>query len=241
MKPLISVIIPVYNGGAFLAEAVSSIVRQNYDPLEIIIIDDGSTDDTAAIAKNFREATYVYQENKGAAAARNHGLRIAQGELVCFLDADDLWTDNKITLQLSYFEKLPSTEVVIAYTQRMQLREIKNKQHIFQNYSEPVLVMGFVASMMRRSIFDKVGFIDETFRHCEDWDWFMKAKELGISMIVHRDVVTFYRRHDSNTSNQTTLGNHYTMMLLKRSLDRRRKKINETAYTLLKLSDYERN
>ena len=75
MKPLISAIIPVYNGEDFLAEAVSSIIRQNYDPMEIIIVDDGSTDDTAAIAKNFREANYVYQENKGASAARNHGLQ----------------------------------------------------------------------------------------------------------------------------------------------------------------------
>ncbi len=88
----VSVIIPVYNGDAYLLDAVDSIQRQHYKPLEIIIIDDGSTDSTAEIAADLRgDVRYVYQPNSGPSAARNKGLRMARGEVIGFLDVDDLW------------------------------------------------------------------------------------------------------------------------------------------------------
>jgi glycosyltransferase involved in cell wall biosynthesis len=237
----ISVIIPVYNGEAFLADAISSILRQHYDPLEIVVVDDGSTDGSAIIAKSFPNVVYVYQENKGHQVARNCGLQMAKGNMISFLDADDLWSDDKLELQLSCFKKNPSTEIVVGYTQRMQLLNVKDGKHEFRNYSDPVLGMSFTASLIRKSAFDKVGLIDEKFRQCDDWDWFMRAKELNVSMVVHKEVITFYRRHDDNMTNQITSGNHYTMMMLKRSLDRRRTEIKGTARILPKLSDFEEN
>lgn len=238
-KYFVSVIVPVYNGEAFIADAISSILRQNYVPMEIIVVDDGSTDKTAAIVKNFPEITYIYQKNSGAPAARNRGLQIAKGNMIAFLDADDLWSDDKINLQLSLFRKEPSTEIVVGYTQRMQLIKTMNGKHYFRNYSDPVLGMDFIAALVRRSVFDKVGPIDETFLHCDDWDWFMRAKELGITMLVHREVVRYYRRHDNNITNEMTSENYYAVRMLKRSLDRRRLEKNGTARPLPKLSDFE--
>jgi glycosyltransferase involved in cell wall biosynthesis len=229
----------VYNGEAFIADAISSALRQNYEPMEIIVVDDGSTDKTAAIVKSFQEITYVYQKNGGAPAARNQGLHIAKGNMIAFLDADDLWNDDKINLQLACFRKQPSAEIVVGYTQRMQFIETKDGKHHFRNYLDPVLGMNFVASLIRRSVFDKVGLIDEAFPHCDDWDWFMRAKELNISMLVHREAVRFYRRHDNNITNKMTKENHYKVMMLKNSLNRRRLEEKGAARTLPKLSDFE--
>lgn len=236
---LVSAIIPVFNGEAFLGDAISSILRQNYQPLEIIIVDDGSTDKTAKIARSFPGVTYVYQENRGAPAARNRGLQMARGNVVGFLDADDLWSDDKLELQISRFKREPAVEIVVGYTQRMVLTSVKDGKHEFRNFSDPVLGMDFVASLIRKSVFDKVGLIDETFRQCDDWDWFMRAKELGVNMLVHKEVSRFYRRHDENITNQTEKANHYQMMMLKKSLDRRRRGGDGKTQLLPKLSDSE--
>lgn len=233
----VSAIIPVYNGEAFLADAISSILRQNYPSLEIIVVDDGSVDKTAAVIQRFPKVRYVYQENRGAPAARNRGLQMARGELVGFLDADDLWSDDKLERQVSLFKREPSAEIVVGYTQRMQLIGMKDGKHEFRNYEVPVLGMDFVASLIRKSVFEKVGLIDETFRQCDDWDWFMRAKELGIKMLVHKEVSRFYRHHDDNITKQIETGNRYTMMMLKKSLDRRREEKKGLARILPKLSD----
>lgn len=235
----VSAIIPVCNGEAFLADAISCILRQNYEPLEIIVVDDGSTDKTAAVAKSFPGVNYVYQENRGAPSARNRGLQMAQGNMIGFLDADDLWSDDKVKFQLSCFRRKPSAEIVVGYTQRMQLTGRKEGKAEFCNYEGPVLGMDFVASLIRKSVFDKVGLIDETFHQCDDWDWFMRAKELGVNMLVHKEVSRFYRRHDENITNQTEKSNHYQMMMLKRSLDRRRRGGDGKTQLLPKLSDSE--
>ena len=235
----ISAIIPVYNGEVFLADAISSIIRQRYKPLEIIVVDDGSTDNTASVAKQFSEVTYIHQENKGAPAARNRGLQMARGDLIGFLDADDLWSDDKLTLQTAWFGKKPSTEIVVGYTQRMVLISKENGEMEFRNYKEPVLGMDFVASLIRRSVFDKVGLIDESFLQCDDWDWLMRAKEMGITMLVHKEVSRFYRRHDDNMTNEAPTGNHYQMLMLKRSLERRRRGRDGKTQLLPKLSDSE--
>ena len=105
-KPLVSVIMPVYNGAAFLTGAIDNIRRQNYEPLEIIIVDDGSTDSTGQIVASFgSDIRYVYQANQGPAAARNHGLRLATGDLIAFLDVDDLWAENRF-VQLEILVRL---------------------------------------------------------------------------------------------------------------------------------------
>ena len=100
-KYFISSIIPVYNGEKFLAPAIESIIKQSYSPIEIIIIDDGSTDATAEVVKNFKDQNiiYIYQPNSGAPVARNKGLSMAKGNIISFLDADDLWPIDKLKLQ----------------------------------------------------------------------------------------------------------------------------------------------
>ncbi len=100
---MVSAIIPVYNGEAFLADAVKSILKQNYQPLEIIIVDDGSTDSTAQVGARFGDAVrYHYQSNAGPPAARNKGLQMARGNVITFLDVDDLWRNDKLQLQISH-------------------------------------------------------------------------------------------------------------------------------------------
>jgi glycosyltransferase involved in cell wall biosynthesis len=235
----VSVIIPVYNGEAFLADALASIRQQNYRPLEIIVVDDGSTDNTATLARSFGDSVrYVSQPNSGPPAARNRGLRTARGNVIGFLDADDLWCDNKLELQLSRFVGQPKAEIVVGYTQRMQLTCTEDGKHTFRKWADRTLSMSLGCALFRKSVFDKVGFFDETLRHCDDWDWFMRAKELGISMIVHEEVTRFYRRHGNNITNQIELGNHYMLRMLKQSLNRRRTKEDGPVTELPKLSDF---
>src|SRR5215475_2242760 len=108
MPPLISCIVPVYNGEKYLAEAIETIVQQSYRPLEIIIADDGSTDGTAKVAERYSNLLrYLRQDNAGTAAARNLGLSAAVGEFVAFLDADDLWHPEKLARQMGRFEARP--------------------------------------------------------------------------------------------------------------------------------------
>ncbi|HEY9704613.1 MAG TPA: glycosyltransferase family A protein, partial [Allocoleopsis sp.] len=113
-NPLVSVIIPVYNGDRYLKAAIESVLCQDYEPIEIIIIDDGSTDNSAKIAQIFGDKiNYFYQENSGVAVARNTGILRSKGELIAFIDQDDLWTENKLTLQIDYLMKNPNIGLII--------------------------------------------------------------------------------------------------------------------------------
>ncbi|MFM6154726.1 MAG: glycosyltransferase family 2 protein, partial [Sphaerospermopsis kisseleviana] len=104
-KPLVSVIIPVYNGDRHLAQAIESVLNQTYQPFEVIVVDDGSTDNSANVACSYKEVHYLYQPNQGVAVARNTGISQARGEFIAFLDQDDLWTPDKLTVQVDYLLK----------------------------------------------------------------------------------------------------------------------------------------
>jgi glycosyltransferase involved in cell wall biosynthesis len=237
----VSVIIPVYNGGTFLNEAIESVRQQAYVPLEIIILDDGSTDDTGEIAASFeKEVRYHYQPNKGLPAARNSGLRMACGDVITFLDVDDLWSKEKTTLQIELLSNSPSAEIVLGYTQIMLHTGINDGVQVFQEWESPVLAMSLGGAAFRKSVFDTIGPFDETQRYCDDWDWFMRARELNIEMVVHKEVVQFYRRHGKNMTNQQRLNNHYFIRMLKKSLDRRRTQKEGHPVSLKKLSDIEK-
>jgi glycosyltransferase involved in cell wall biosynthesis len=245
LKPdrfFVSAVIPVYDGEEFLAEAVGSIQRQGYSPLEIIIVDDGSTDRTAKIAASLKgDVHYVRQSNSGPAVARNKALKIARGNVIAFQDVDDLWSENKLELQLACLADNPSVEIVLGHSQPMQLTGVVNGKHTFAEFADPWVALHLGSAIFRKSVFDKVGLFDETLRYCDDWDWFMRARELGISMVIQQEVTHFFRRHKHNLTNQKTLDDYHTndriehLKMLKKSLDRRRKQNNGIAPILPKL------
>lgn len=237
---LVSVIMPVYNGADFLAEAVESVHRQNYDSLEIIIVDDGSSDNTAEVAAEIRgNVRYVYQENSGPAAARNRGLRISKGTVIGFLDADDVWHENRLRSQLGYFESDPSIEIVIGLLQRMQLTGFESGRRKFRKWAGPVIGMHLGSALFRRSAFEKVGFLNEAMDHCEDCDWFMRAKERQIPMLLHKEVSYYYRRHGQNMTNDIETNLNFTLKMLRHSLARRRRQNDGQIVQLPRISDFD--
>lgn len=230
-RPLLSVIIPAYNGAAFLAEAVESIYQQNYRSLEIIIVDDGSTDDTARIAANFKDdVRYVYQAHSGRpAAGRNRGVKESVGEIIGFLDQDDLWPANKLALQIPPLLNDVSLDVILGHTQMMQLTGATNGKREFEASSKPVDYMLLSSALFKRPVFEKVGFFDESLAYFgDDLDWFIRAREQGVSVRQLKEVTLFWRIHETNTSHNPAIRDHtrgYDRALtevIKKSLDRRR-------------------
>jgi glycosyltransferase involved in cell wall biosynthesis len=238
-RPMVSVIIPVYNGEAFLAEAIESVLIQSYRPMEVIVVDDGSTDGTAAVASRFKEGVrYIHQHNSGPAAARNSGLRVARGELIGFLDADDLWVENKLELQLGHLAGDLSVQIAIGLVQSVEKLRVVDGKHRYEKLSEPMVLFGVGSALFKRPVFDKVGVFDETLRLCEDWDWLMRARELAVQMLIHKDVTLLYRRHGENMTNQTEFVKDYFLRMLKKSIERRRQG-PLPATSLPKLADFE--
>lgn len=237
---LVSVIIPVYNGERYLSEAIQSVIEQTYEPIEIILVDDGSTDNTAQVAKQFQQNIhYVYQPNSGAPSARNTGLKIAVGNIIAFLDADDMWNSNKLEIQINHLTKNPLTEIVLGYQQVIYISEIIEGKPKFQNYSTPEMALQLGTAVFRKSVFEKVGLFNPELRYADDWDWFMRAREMEVLMMIHSETVLFYRRHDHNLTNQRELDNKYTIKMLKKSLDRRRNKNHGLATSLPKLAQFQ--
>ena len=225
VDPLLSVVVPVFNGEAFLREAVQSVLTQKYSPVEIIIVDDGSTDGTGTVARSLPETVrYLQQPNNGPAAARNRGIEHAQGSLIAFADADDLWPATKLELQLPYLIKDPAIEIVMGRTQQVLLSGTVNDKTQADEFAEPVFSVNLGSAVIRKSVFERVGLFDETLRYSEDLDWFMRARESGAAMITIDAVTLFYRQHEQNMTRGKTTCELNVLKTLKRSLDRRRER-----------------
>lgn len=239
-KPFVSVIVPVYNGAKFLSEAVASIRRQDYHPLEIIIVDDGSIDETAELVKSLgKDIRYAYQRNSGPAAARNKGLGMACGELVTFLDVDDLWPPNKLQIQVTRLIKDPKVDIVLG---RVKFMKLPGAPEINIQFESPdsTLVNAYLGSgVFRKSAFDKVGNFDETLRYSEDQDWFLRAREQGISMVIIEQATLYYRLHEHNMTRNKNATDLQLIKVLKKSLDRRRRQSNGLARSVPQFSDFD--
>lgn len=219
--PLVSVILPVYNGEAFVAEAVATIVQQAYQPLEILVIDDGSTDNTAAIIQALGAAVhYIYRPNGGPAAARNTGLALAQGEFIAFLDADDLWTDNSLTVQLACLAAHPTAGIALGRLQVLQQQIDATGITAFQPWSTPRHLLILQCALVRRTVFDRLGYFDESYFCTDDIDWFLRAREAGISIVTHPVTTVSVRRHRDNLTNQQQVQRDLALAL-KKSVARR--------------------
>ena len=226
-QPLISVIVPAYNSEKYIAEALQSVLDQNYKPMEIIVVDDGSTDKTTDIVAGFEsQVEYVYMENSGPGAARNRGLELAAGDIVGFIDADDLWDKNKLKLQLPFLLEDSSIDIVLGALQRFGHTPIFDNKKNFEIQYGPETCYSFGTALMRKSIFDKIGKLEPEMRLAEDTDWFLRARDLDINIFLHDDVVLHYRMHKTNLSSKREVGNSYLLNALQKSIYRRRKKGN---------------
>ncbi|MBT3312279.1 MAG: glycosyltransferase [Desulfobacterales bacterium] len=182
-KPFISVIIPTYNRSGFLREAIDSVLAQDYDSFELIVVDDGSTDSTKEILDSYMDDIIVlHQENKGVSAARNRGIKDSSGELIAFLDSDDLWLPGKLSIQADFFESNP--DIMICQTEEIWIRKgirvnpkKKHKKHSGMIFMESLALclISPSAVMVRKDLFNKVGMFDETLPACEDYDLWLRV------------------------------------------------------------------
>ncbi|MDZ4764136.1 MAG: glycosyltransferase family A protein [Chloroflexota bacterium] len=223
-SPLISVIIPTYNYAPFLPEALDSIIAQAYSPLEIIVVDDGSTDDTAVVIARYQAhlgemLRFVRRDAPSSpAAARNAGLEIANGSLIAFLDADDVWTPNCLRDQLAMFSLFPQVGTVMG-----TLRFWRMFNPAEPSLSPPSVVTQLGAMLVKREVMDQVGGFDIDFRTSEDIDWFLRIREVGVLVALGAHVVLHYRQHNSNLSRDRNAGGRRSFALaLQKSTDRRR-------------------
>ena len=181
-KPLVSVIIPAYNRGWILTEAIDSVLAQDFEDYELIVVDDGSTDNTRAILDTYGQDIIVLRQvNKGVSAARNLGIAEAEGQLVAFLDSDDLWLPRKLSRQVEFFKSNP--DALINQTEEIWMRNgvrvnPKNRHRkpsgmIFER-SLGLCLVSPSAVMIRRTLFDAVGIFDENLPACEDYDLWLR-------------------------------------------------------------------
>jgi glycosyltransferase involved in cell wall biosynthesis len=234
--PMVSVIIPIFNGAAFLSEAINNIKQQSFQPQEIIIVDDGSTDETANIAAEFKDSVnYIYQSNQGPAAARNKGLEIARGDLIGFLDVDDRWSKNNLSAMLAFFSISPATDVAIG-----KLRLWRVKEDLSEEFSEPLQLFNIGSALFRKNVFDKVGMFDPALRYGEDVDWFMRARERKVSMVFLDHISLFYQMHQTNMTRGKKPVDLNIVRVLKMSLDRRRAQQHGSAANLADIPQVER-
>ncbi len=202
-KPdLISCIVPVFNGERYLAEALDSILAQTWRPLEVIVVDDGSTDGSAAVvAKYGAEVSYIHQANAGPAAARNRGLDAALGEFIAFLDADDLWHKEKLARQMARFEARPELDLCSAHVENFWSPDVKREKDRPSDgglaKTQPGVTQAIVA---RRALFDKIGPFDAALMYRDAMEWFSRAVDAGAVMETLPDVLVFRRIHRDNLS-----------------------------------------
>jgi glycosyltransferase involved in cell wall biosynthesis len=181
-KPQVSVIIPTFNRGWILKEAIDSVLTQDYKDFELIVVDDGSTDNTSEILASYGiDIRVLFQENKGVSATRNRGITEASGEYIAFLDSDDLWLPQKLSTQIKFFNQTP--DALICQTEEVWIRKGKRVNPKIRHKKpsgmifEPSLELCLVspsAVMIRRVLFDRVGEFDVTLPACEDYDLWLR-------------------------------------------------------------------
>ncbi len=214
----VSVLIPTYNSGKFIAKAVQSVIEQTCSPYEVIVIDDGSTDETKDVLRQFGNSIkYFYQENRGPSSARNTSIKTAKGDYISFLDADDVWTPNKIEVQLDFLERhrdigLVFSDVEEFDEEKIILKRSRMADQVFghdialqvplQEAYIKLLMKNFICTstvMVKREYFKKVGFFDESLRIVEDRDmWLRIAAYYNIGYLPL--VLCKKRSHNSNIS-----------------------------------------
>jgi len=227
-KPLISVIIAVYNGEKYLEEAIWSVLSQTYPTLELLVVDDGSEDSTRQVVEKIPDEriTYLYQQHAGIGAACNNGITSSHGSYISFLDADDLWVPDKLTRQIEAFENDPTLDMVFGQVEQFlsaDIDEETKKKYTYALEKMPGYSRGNL--LISRAAFERIGFFQTKWTLGEFIDWYLRATEAGLKSRVLPDVLMKRRLHNTNIGIQKHNDQSNYVQILKASLDRRRKKL----------------
>jgi glycosyltransferase involved in cell wall biosynthesis len=211
--PVVSVIIPTYNRSKYVQEAIDSVLAQDYKEFELIVVDDGSTDDTEEVLKAFylKKIIYVKQENQGESAARNLGVSMSQGKYIAFLDSDDLWSPDKLSLQVPILDANP--DIVVVFCQSWQIDS--EGQRITQqplglhtkaaDFTVENLLMynkipaGSSTCLIRRSVLEEAGGFSIDIRYGDEWDLWLRISTNGKMFFLNKTLAS-YRRHKQTQS-----------------------------------------
>ena len=226
--PSISVVIPAYNAQPYLAEAIQSVLNQTSRPTQILVLDDGSTDGTADVARSYAPTIQtVILPHGGQGAARNRGAELARGDFIAFLDADDLWADNKLALQMALFDRDPALDMVFGFAQQFYSPELREQDsEKIKRLEKPM--PGYVPGTMliKRSSFARAGPFAVHWHVGEFIDWYLRATDLGLRQALIPEVVLKRRVHTTNLGVRERESQTDYVRILKASLDRRRAKQN---------------
>jgi len=196
----VSVVITVYNGARYLRESIDSILGQSLPPLELIVVDDGSADETPAILASYGDAIRVLsQANAGQSAAMTAGIAMARGNMLAFNDADDVWPPQRNELQVSALTRDLSLDAVFGHSEQFVSPELDEDTR--RRLAPPHMIFaGEVATCMtiRRSAFDRVGNLDPEYRSSYFIDWLGRAKRSGFKTLMLDDIVLLRRLHENN-------------------------------------------
>ncbi len=222
--PKVSVGITVKNGEKYIADAIESILQQEYEPHEILIVDDYSTDETVKIAQSFPKVKILERNGTGIGNGWNTAIKNATGDLIAFLTHDDLWTKDKLKLQVDFLAKNPEIIYVVSHLEYF----LEDENYIPSGFREELLTQTPVALtphsiLARKNVFETVGLFDEDLTTGEDLDWFSRAKDLNVSYGIIPKVLLKVRVHHTNTSLHAKENNQNMLQILKASIERKKR------------------
>lgn len=225
-RPLVSIILPVKNGERFLAEGISSVLSQDYHPLELIVIDGQSTDKSAEIVRSFPEAKYSLQTGVGINEAWNQGIDEASGEYIGFMGSDDIWEPNKIQKQIRYFKENPEFLCNITMVEMFLEKGITPppsfRMELLGNAYPGYMLEALLA---HRSIFKQIGGFLTNIPGPQDLDWWLRLKDSGKTVAILPETLVYKRIHDLNLSysEKPIHSNSSLLSAMQRSIKRKRK------------------
>jgi glycosyltransferase involved in cell wall biosynthesis len=219
--PLVSVVIPCYNQAQFLREAIEGVLAQTHPRVELVVVDDGSSDNTVDVVAHYPRVRCVRQENRGVAEARNAGFRATSGQYVLFIDADDRLTPKAVEAHLRCFAEHPQARFVVGDVQTIMgdesyrgsldrpvvvsapwhISPANMEAHQYRHLLEVDHIANTIAVMFQRSAFEAVGGFKTYFSPAEDYELLLRTARVFPSA-HHRTIVAYYRRHSANTTRQ---------------------------------------
>ena len=200
-RGLVTCIVPVHDGEAFLGEALQSILAQDHRPLEVIVVDNGSTDGSAALAESFGDPVRVIrQADLGPPAGRNRGVAAARGEFIAFLDADDVFVEGKLGHQLERFTAAPELGVSLGLSENFWEPGLEEEEARYRANGKLHASHVFGAMLARREVFDVVGPLDSTRIHGDQVEWFARLVDSDVEVEVLDEVLMRRRMHPASLS-----------------------------------------